>query len=67
MSLPAISSLWKYTGPQDGWRGRVHVVAMTDPHEIVTIGLGSGGNPDHSWLGTPDDFRKVFVFAGHKK
>lgn len=69
MSLPKIyhpdrnREFWKYAGPDDG-AGQIHVVAMADAHEIVTLGIGSGGRPDRSWLGTPAEFRQQFSYAG---
>lgn len=62
--------VWKFVGPDvspagmAGCRGRIHIVAMVQPHEIVTLGIGNAGKPDHSWIGSVTEFVSQFQYAG---
>lgn len=59
---PETNTLWQFhgSGQSDKGFGQLHQVVISEPGEVVTIGL-PGGN-GYSWIGTPQAFRHSFQF-----
>lgn len=60
MNIPIAGHCFRYIGPGRA-NGILQRVVLADAHEVVCV--QESLLPNYSWLGTLEDFRKLFVFV----